>query len=551
MKSTFLYVIVFLALPGFISATCIDGNCLNGKGALITKLGVKYTGDFRNGTFHGIGKAVYKNGDEYIGQWYNGKKEGKGKYTFSNRSVYKGHFHNDVFEGNGSLSFSNGKKYTGEWKNGKPNGQGIIVFVDNDRYEGSVVDGVMEGYGTMYYTNGTSYSGQWRNGERTSVNSRPQTNERPTYEKPKPTYQKPNPQPSYEQKPQVQKPQYSAPEKLRNCNDVYCQTGRGSYTYEDGSIYTGEFKNGEPYGYGITHYSSGNVYEGYWANDCPNGKGLYKTLNGERIYAYWEEGVTKKILEEEVKVSPSELKTNYSSDIKIWATVVGVSKYAYMPQLNFPDDDAYKMNAFLQSSKGGGLEDDQIQLLVDGQATRKGILTSVQSTFAKADANDVAIFYFSGHGLDGSLIPIDFNGYQNKIEYNELVNIIKNSKAKQKIIITDACYSGSMMAAKSPYANNIAGFYRELENAGEGTAIISSSKQQEYSMEDTGLRSGVFSFYMIQGMKGMADYNRNGIVTITELFNFVSTNVKQYTGGAQSPQISGDYDKNMPVAFLK
>lgn len=545
MKSIFLYVLVFLTSPAFVNANCIDGNCQNGKGTSLTRSGVKYMGEFRNGIFHGVGKAVYKEGDEYIGEWANGLKEGRGKYTFADGSIYKGHFHKDVFEGNGTLNYNNGEKYSGEWKNGKPNGQGIYVFEDNDRYEGNLVNGIMQGYGTMYYSSGKVYSGQWRNGEPTGNENNTIVNSRPSQQ----AQQKV--EPKYEPAPVKEKPVNTAKERLPNCNYVYCQNGRGIYTYEDGSLYTGEFKNGDPDGYGIVAYASGDVYEGYWKNESPNGKGTYTDVDGFKISAIWQNGEAKKILEDEVKLAPGSLRTNYSPEVKIWATVVGVSKYTYMPQLNFPDDDAYKMSAFLQSTKGGALNYDQVQLLVDNKATRKGILTSVQETFAKADANDVALFYFSGHGLNGSLIPIDFNGYQNKIEYTELVDIVKKSKAKQKIIIMDACYSGSMMVARSPYANQLTEFYNALGEAGEGTAIISSSKQQEYSMEDTGLRSGVFSYYMINGMKGSADYNRNGIVTITELFNFVSTNVKLYTGGAQSPQISGDYDKNMPVAFVK
>lgn len=551
MKSLFLFVTVLFNFSGTLNANCIDGDCLNGKGSMVSNNGIRYSGNFKSGIFNGIGKAIYSNGDEYIGEWLNGQKEGKGKYSFSNGSIYRGHFHKDLIEGRGTMIYDNGEQYTGEWLSGKPNGQGVYKFYDKDRYEGNFKNGTLQGDGTMYYADGSIYSGQWKDGDRYGKGSFTDAYGRIINGEWR-AGELINEHSAKEQLIVNSAPvQSNSPDNIRNCNTNFCKTGKGSYTYEDGSKYVGDFKDGEPMGYGVCTYSNGDRYEGFWKNDSPNGKGLLIDRNGKRLMAIWENGTTQKIIDEDVIVSSDNLKVEFSPEVKIWATIVGVSKYTYMPSLNYTDDDAYRMDAFLQSTKGGALDDDQIQLLVDEQATRKSILTAVQKSFAKADANDVVIFYFSGHGLDGSIIPIDFNGYQNKILYQEIADIIKKSKAKQKIIITDACYSGSMMASRSPYDSQLTGFYNALADAGEGTVIITSSKQQEYSMEDMGLRSGVFSYYLIKGLKGSADYNKNGIVTITELFNFVSTNVRNYTAGAQSPQISGDYDKNMPIAFTK
>ena len=78
-----------------------------------------------------------------------------------------------------------------------------------------------------------------------------------------------------------------------------------------------------------------------------------------------------------------------------------------------------------------------------------------------------------------------------------------------------------------------------------------SSKGKEYSLEDGGLRQGIFSHYLIKGLRGEADKNSNKTITIRELFDYVSKGVKEYTVGAQTPLIAGDYDENMPVGFLR
>ncbi len=81
--------------------------------------------------------------------------------------------------------------------------------------------------------------------------------------------------------------------------------------------------------------------------------------------------------------------------------------------------------------------------------------------------------------------------------------------------------------------------------------MLLSSKGDEFSLEDQGLRQGIFSHYLIRGLKGEADKNANKIVTIQELFDFVYEKVVTYTAHAQTPTITGKYDKNMPVAAIR
>ncbi|MFN8331409.1 MAG: hypothetical protein U0T81_09365 [Saprospiraceae bacterium] len=105
--------------------------------------------------------------------------------------------------------------------------------------------------------------------------------------------------------------------------------------------------------------------------------------------------------------------------------------------------------------------------------------------------------------------------------------------------------------SEKPFSSELNYFYEELDKSSGGTAFMMSSKSKEYSLEDGGLRQGIFSHYLIKGLKGDADADQNKTVTIRELFDYVSKNVREYTGSAQSPVIAGDYDENMPVGFIR
>ena len=239
--------------------------------------------------------------------------------------------------------------------------------------------------------------------------------------------------------------------------------------------------------------------------------------------------------------------------VKIWAVVVGAAQYTFMPTLRYTDDDAYLFYAFLKSPQGGALEDDQIQLLVDEDATRLNITEAINRVFQKADENDVILFYFSGHGVQGAFLPIDFDGISNKLSHVELKQLINKSPAKHKLIVADACHSGGLFSSfgNEPTKIDLTSYYSAFENTNGGTALFMSSKAEEFSWEDQGLRSGIFSHFLIQGLKGGADYDKSKIVTISELFQYVSSKVKSETDNAQSPIIRGAFDQRMPVAFVR
>ena len=118
--------------------------------------------------------------------------------------------------------------------------------------------------------------------------------------------------------------------------------------------------------------------------------------------------------------------------------------------------------------------------------------------------------------------------------------------------IADACHSGSLLAMRSgKVPDALHNYYKTLARAAPGTALIMSSKSDETSLESSGLRQGVFSHFLIRGLNGQADENGDKIVSVQELFDFVNTNVRAYTGNRQSPLIQGDYDKKMPVAVRR
>lgn len=62
------------------------------------------------------------------------------------------------------------------------------------------------------------------------------------------------------------------------------------------------------------------------------------------------------------------------------------------------------------------------------------------------------------------------------------------------------------------------------------------------SIELPELRHGILTYYLIEGLKGAADLNQDGIVTVQELYEYVEAQVSKKSrtaGGNQHPMMKG------------
>jgi len=182
------------------------------------------------------------------------------------------------------------------------------------------------------------------------------------------------------------------------------------------------------------------------------------------------------------------------------------------------------MYAFLKSPEGGALPYNQIRILVDEDATKSMIVSAMENVFKQAHTNDLILFFFSGHGVANAFLPFDFNGATNVLYHPEMIRIFNKSRAKHKVCIADACYAGSLMTPKKGEkgvnSNSIDQYYESLIRSKGGAAIMLSSADNEKSIEYPMKRQGIFSYYLIKGLKGAADNNGDKIITIKELFLF-------------------------------
>lgn len=252
----------------------------------------------------------------------------------------------------------------------------------------------------------------------------------------------------------------------------------------------------------------------------------------------------------------------------VWAVIVGVNNYPNLPQLKYAVNDAEAFHKFLVDSES--VEPDNVFRALNDQATLNSLRTVLGTNLKKrARKGDRVIIYFAGHGateqdvnspdgdgLEKYLLPYDAdpdNLYATALPMREIAHILNRIQSDSLIFIADSCYSGasggrtvSIGGIRSALSDN----YIDRIAGGKGRVILTASAANEVSMEDELLEHGVFTYYLIKGLKGMADYDSDGYVTVDEVYRYVSEEVPKATGQAQHPIKKGSVEGQLVLGIV-
>lgn len=224
------------------------------------------------------------------------------------------------------------------------------------------------------------------------------------------------------------------------------------------------------------------------------------------------------------------------TDAKVYLVSVGITDYPGISlDLTLPAKDAQTIT-WLYSKNS----DMQYCQLLNENATTSKIITAMDKVFSMAGANDIVVFFYSGHGYPGGFYVYD--GY---LDYTKVRKAMAKSKCKNKMIFADACYSGEIRTNGSASQAEMS----EVKKA--NVMLFLSSRSDETSIERRGMKNGFFTTYLQKGLRGAADVNKDRVITAKELFNYVYKNVVNLSNGKQHPVMWGKFSDNMPVISWK
>lgn len=252
-----------------------------------------------------------------------------------------------------------------------------------------------------------------------------------------------------------------------------------------------------------------------------------------------------------------------------YALVVGISQYRNSSRgirnLAFADADARSIYEVLQRREVGGFLRDDMLMLNNEQATIAQLRQALTSFIVKPSANDLLLIFVAGHGAPDPAAPQNLYVIAHDTSVTDMADtalpmsdlrkyVEQNIRCKRVIVLLDACHSaGFATDGTRDLSNNLTNLYLEkLLYREEGRAIITSSDVNEPSHESErwGKGHGVFTYYVLQGLKGSADTNRDRLVTVGELFRYVRQQVRTDTQFQQNPRMLIGDNENLVLAAV-
>jgi hypothetical protein len=243
---------------------------------------------------------------------------------------------------------------------------------------------------------------------------------------------------------------------------------------------------------------------------------------------------------------------------RLWALFVGVSGYSddRIPSLNYAHLDAKGLYEFFIKQEGKSFAQVEAKVLLNEEATRENIMANLGYFLPKCVKGDVVLVSLSGHGEmeRGEYFFLNHDAaYDNlfgtAVKMNDIKSALDRIVSEKIILLTDTCHASGVEMAMRRRASEkeISEFYRELV-ASEGRVAISASTATEDSLECSKLQHGVFTHFLLEGLKGNADTNEDGIVGVLELYQYIERRVSEYTRGAQHPQLFTSIRGDIPLA---
>ena len=192
--------------------------------------------------------------------------------------------------------------------------------------------------------------------------------------------------------------------------------------------------------------------------------------------------------------------------------------------------------------------------LVDSDADNIGIQDAVRRLRAIVDDDTDLFVYFAGHGFASGegvpyLLPYDGDArYLGQLRSREdLFSALAELGTGSVTVFLDTCYSGRGREG-TVLAKGMRPLVIASSNQGvpEGFTVISAASADEFSGDLPEAEHGLFSYFLMRGLGGEADLDKNREITVEELHGYVAENVGRQAarlGREQSPELFGERDR--------
>ncbi len=224
--------------------------------------------------------------------------------------------------------------------------------------------------------------------------------------------------------------------------------------------------------------------------------------------------------------------------------VIGIDKYQERGlDLRYAAADAHALYDLMVDETCGCFPRDNVTLLLNEQATMLAVGKALSSLAKKVGPNDTVWIYFAGHGAvegddaywvthDSDVHHLSMTG----LDRTRLNKALSKLRSERVLLLLDCCHAAATALKTNalraiPSADELFGRFE-----GKGVMTLAASDGKQKSVEISELGRGAFTYYLEKGLRGEADENGDGVVTLNALWKYLHKKVELEAQRANNKQ---------------
>ncbi|MCI0469570.1 MAG: caspase family protein, partial [Nitrospirae bacterium] len=220
-----------------------------------------------------------------------------------------------------------------------------------------------------------------------------------------------------------------------------------------------------------------------------------------------------------------------------YAVVIGITNYREkeIPSVKYATKDANSIAAYLENV--ARIPKGNIKLMLDSAATKSDLEAYIEDWLKRRANKDSTIYvFYAGHGThdaqgkEAYIVPFEGHpDFPSKLyPLKRMYESLNNLSAKNVIVMLDSCFSGA--EGKSVISAGARPLVISMENPAlehGKVMVLAASSGSQISSDYDKAQHGLFTYYLLKGLRGEADNNGDGTIEVGELFEYTKANVTQ------------------------
>jgi hypothetical protein len=228
------------------------------------------------------------------------------------------------------------------------------------------------------------------------------------------------------------------------------------------------------------------------------------------------------------RIKGAENKNNY-------AIVIGIGTYRdkIIPKVKYANRDAETMARYLENL--AGIPKGNILIKTDSDVTKGDLEDYFENWLPRRVTGDSLVYvYYAGHGTpdpagkDAYIVP--YEGHPDSpgklYPLTKMYAALTKLPAKQVVVMLDSCFSG--VEGRGVISEGTRPLVMSVENqvlTGNRVFVITGAKGNQMSSDYDKVKHGLFTYYLLRGIRGEADKSGRGVVSVGDLYEYVKQSV--------------------------